>query len=408
MRIEANPLFDEKFFAPALRLVRDYSRNARRGDDGLDDESFVRLGLQRALDGDESGRCFLQALGDNGQPLARSTWFDAFQSQRRLAVTAEVADVSYAQFEKELAGRDWLGAFEELNDRAVWAFDGHQIEHACHAQRDGKARAVPAGLIYGMCLHSGLMRPIDWFQGDGQRRHEWPVFKGRLPSVLARDRRVCLPIAVVDPAYIDIMHWSQLKRLKQAVFISREKENMKPEVISHYPFDPEDPVNRGVIADEMAGYSCAYLRRIRYRDPETKEELVFITTDPWLRPGLVALLYLMRWKIEKAYDVFKNRLFVRKAWGNGKTSLLQQGHFLTLLHNLLTLLLNDLEQDGITETKVLRRQAPRHTDTPSRRMVRHVHIHTAQFIRAVRNLIASATRWDDALPILKLRLESYL
>ena len=360
------------------------------------------------LDGDESGRAFLQALGDGGTALARTTWFDALQSSRRLAVVEEVARESYGQFERRLEGRDWLGEFPELKQRAVWAIDGHQIEHACHAHRDAKDRAVPAGLLYGLCLHSGLMRPMDQFQGDGKRRHEWPVFKKGWRAWLARDQRPLLPIAVVDPAYIDILFWTVEKLRKQAVFISREKENMKPTAIARNPFDAADPVNLGVEADEQAGYCYGYLRRIRYTDPSTGETYIFITTDSALRPGVVALLYLMRWKIEKAYDVFKNKLFATKAWANGRTALLLQGHFQTLLHNLFTLLLHRLEGEGVKEEKVLRRRAANPSIVPTRRMLPHVHTLTCQFIRAVRTLVARSSLWSEALPLFKLRLESYL
>jgi len=41
-------------------------------------------------------------------------------------------------------------------------------------------------------------------------------------------------------------------------------------------------------------------------------------------------------------------------------------------------------------------------------MVRHVQTLTCQFIRAVRNLIARSSGWDEALPLFKLRLECYL
>ena len=124
---ESTLSFDVAFFEPAVQLLRDRCRAARTGTDGLTDERYLRLGLQRVLDGDESGPAFWQTLGDGGTPLPRSTWFDALQSSRRLAVVEEVARESYGQLERRLEGRDWLGAFPELKERAVWAIDGHQI-----------------------------------------------------------------------------------------------------------------------------------------------------------------------------------------------------------------------------------------------------------------------------------------
>ena len=48
-------------------------------------------------------------------------------------MVAEVATRSYEIFTRYLTRRDWLAAFPELKDRAVWAVDGHQIAHASHA-----------------------------------------------------------------------------------------------------------------------------------------------------------------------------------------------------------------------------------------------------------------------------------
>ncbi len=169
---------------PALDLLRDYTRGARR-DGALDDETFVRLGLRRALDGDESGRAFLQARGDAGEGVARTTWFDAWQSRRRLSLIEQMAGRSYAVMERLLQERDWLGAFPELGERAVWAVDGHQIEHACHALRDRKGEQVPVGVTYGLCLHTGLMRPLGCFQVEGKRGHEWPLFKQQVATLAA-------------------------------------------------------------------------------------------------------------------------------------------------------------------------------------------------------------------------------
>jgi hypothetical protein len=398
---------------PALGLLRDYTRGAREGG-SLDDATFVRLGLRRALDGDESGRAFLQARGGAGEALARATWFDAWQSDRRLGMIGQMAAHSYAVMERLLQERDWLGAFPELTGRAVWAVDGHQIEHACHATRDAKGGQVPVGVSYGLCLHTGLMRPLGCFQAAGWRGHEWPLFQKRWTTWLRLDKRPLLPVIVADPAYIDVLFWAQQKIQRQAVIITREKQNMKPTVISANPFDADDPVNRGVLADELAGYTYAQLRRIRYRDPATGEEFIFITTDTSLQPGLVALLYLLRWKIEKSYDVFKNKFRVRKAWSNGPVAALMQGHFMALLHNLLTVLLVALEQAGLTEDKVLERRAaararqPPEQRVPAQEMVRHALCLTCQFIRLVRHCLRENMPWKLALPLFECRLRIYL
>lgn len=99
------------------------------------------------MEGDESGRAFLQTLADQPQvqTLAKSPWLDAFQSSRRLDLIAKVATNSYHHFERVVEDRDWLGAFPELKDSPVWAVDGHQIQHASHAIKDGNGRSRALG-----------------------------------------------------------------------------------------------------------------------------------------------------------------------------------------------------------------------------------------------------------------------
>ena len=404
---------DETFFEPALRLLRHYCRH-RRDTPSLSDERFVRESLRRVLGHWDSGRDFLQARQEDGEDLARATWFGGLHSRRRADLVAEVATRSYELFDRFLQPRDWLQEFPELAGRAVWAVDGHQIEHASHAARDRKDELVSVGLLYGLCLHSGLQRALLPFQGDGVRRHEWPVFKQHLPNWLAQDRGGLLPIVIGDPAYIDVLFWFEQKRRRQAVIITREKENMKPLIIGPNGFDPQDPVNRGVETDELAGYTDAPLRRIVYRDPLSGERFVFLTTETTLRPGLIALLYFLRWKIEKVFDVAKNKLHQQKAWANGDTAAHLQAHCIALTHNLLTLLLATLEQAGVRELKVERKHAarrkacPKAKRVPAQEMVRHAAQLTCQFIRLVRYYLDHKTPWRIALPRFQLRLEAYL
>lgn len=233
-----------------------------------------------------------------------------------------------------------------------------------------------------------------------------------LPRWLQQDRGKMIPIVVGDPAYIDVLYWTEQKRLRQALIITREKEGMKPTVIARHAFDPLDPVNRGVEADEMAGYTYAYLRRIVYCDPASGERFVFLTTETELRPGLIALLYLLRWKIEKVFDVFKNKFHQQKAWAIGMVAAHTQAHLTALTHNLLTLLLATLELAGIREQKVERKQAariqacPASQRVPAQEMVRHAAQRTCQFIRLLRHCLAHHTLWRDALPL--FRLQAYL
>jgi len=167
--------FDEEFFGPALTLLHDYCR-AESTDGALPDARFIRLGLRRCLDHYDSGRDFLQALADRGEPLARATFSKRCTSPRRLVILEEVATRLATHAAQALAEVDWLASVPGLADREVWAVDGHQIEHACHALRDAKGARVPPGGLFALDLHQGLMHAWDAHQGDGWRTHESRLF----------------------------------------------------------------------------------------------------------------------------------------------------------------------------------------------------------------------------------------
>ncbi len=129
---------------------------------------------------------------------------------------------------------------------------------------------------------------------------------------------------------------------------------------------------------------------------------------------MVALLYFLRWKIEKIFDVTKNKLHQQKAWANGTVAAQIQAHGIALTHNLLTVWLASLEAAGIREVKVERKQAarvqarPAEKRVPAQEIVRHAAQLTCQFIRLLRHCLVHKTPWRAALPLFQLRLEAYL
>lgn len=417
--IERRGLFDGEFFRPALTILHDYCRSELTGG-ALPDARFIRLGLRRCLDRYDSGRDFLQELADLGEPLARATFFDALHQSRRLAIVAEVAARLAAHAATELAEVDWLASVPGLADRDVWAVDGHQIEHACHALCDAKQAHVPPGCLFALNLHQGLIHMLDAYQGDGRRTHEMKAFRACLPAHLERCRLPGRPIFVGDMAYIDGPFWTRqrLTRAKSPMLITRQKDNMKPLSYGSLPFDRANPLNAGVLDYEMVGFdNCLNMWRVTYKDPENGAEFVFLTTDGTLLPGIVALLYRLRWKIEKTFNTFKSKLHLTTAWANGNTAQEIQAHFSVLTHNLLALLLHRLDAEhAITEQKLIER----HEVAAAARTARGIPHHpfylvaklalqlSCQFIRLVRTLLNRPLPWREALPLFRLRLTTYI
>jgi hypothetical protein len=421
------PLQDH-LFAPVLDVLHHHARHTWECPE-IPDEEFLRLGCRRVLSQARSGRDFLQHQQEHGAPeLKRAAFFAALHSPRRQALLHECATQLYRQGSRQLAqeGLDLLAAFGCLRHRAVWAVDGHQIEHACHALKDPKGAYVGAKSLYLLCLHTGLLHNLSPVQGEGIYRHELPVLRQHLPAWLQPQHRgrAHAPILVLDPAFVDKQFWTRMKLLGQAgaVAITRTKENMKPERYAALGWDAQDPVNLGVQAQHLVGFDGAItMRLIRYADPETGEVYEFLTTEMDLPPGLIAWLYLLRWRIEKVFDTAKNKLQETKAWATGTVAQSIQGHFFALTHNLLVLFRHALDtRHGVRETKLIekRKKALAQREQRAQAAGRRVHpLHwkmpavvqlSLQFIRTVRNYLWQQVSLAACLARLEAMLKAYL
>jgi len=425
-----NPLLLDQLLAPVQEVITHYTRQGRVCS-GISDEDFTRLGVWRTLSQACSGRDFLQQQREVfDTALQRSSFFDTLHSARRLRFLAEASFQVYARGRKrqQKQGADLLAAFPELNVRSVWAIDGHKIEHACHALRDAQGRQVAPNTLYALCLHSGLLCHLAPVQGDGEYHHEMPVFRAALPEFSQRERprrgRTRPPLIIVDPAYVDHAFWDQQRQMRQAgaLMIMRAKEDCAPLQVQARAFDGQDPVNTGVEADERVTFAGgAVLRRVRYTDPESGLRYEFLTTDLELRPGVIAWLYLLRWRIEKVFDTAKNKLEEFKAWASGEVARQIQGHFLALCHNLLVLFRGLLDHHfGIREEKLERRrleQLDRREQVAEAQGARLHPLHrwmptivqlSVQFIRSLRNQIIAHLSFRQALPQIRAMLVAYV
>jgi hypothetical protein len=339
-----------------LRRGLDRTRQVRACE-RFPDEEFLFAGVERVLGAYDSGRDWLQRRRDQGRgSVARATAFDALNSPRREAMTRDVAAALQRDFVRQFAdeGVDHLAAFPELKDWTVLACDGHAVEHACHAARDGRGRHVADSGLYTLDLRTGLSAFLKPVGGDGRHAHEWPAFRAAIRE-LRPDTRV---LFVEDRAFIDLTRWDRYRR--RALYqITRLKENMYPVEETPLPFDRDDPVNAGVRRYTRArfhGVPGAFLLST-YRDPETRETYTFLSSLPeGFRPGVLAWLYFLRWGIEKLYDTFKNKLHETKAWANSPTAAALRPRFISMTYNLLLWLQHRLHRDfGIADEKVERK-----------------------------------------------------
>lgn len=420
----SNPRLLDQFLSPAVHILDHYVRGVYRAGP-LDDFRFVRLGISRVLSQAASGRDFLQMAREVFQEdLARSSFFDSLHCSRRCRVLADLNAALVTRTRGNL--EDLLAHFPDLQDIPVFAVDGHHLEHAVHSPNDHKGKKVSSNNLYLLCLHTGFLSNLGVVQGDGRHGHEMPAFRNRIESWLrsgpkAKGKR--LPIFVGDPAFVDKVFWTRMVlEGNRARFITRTKANMKPTIYCAYDWNREKPVNEGVQADLSVGFDGAVTQRIiRYRDPESGVDYEFLTSVKDLEPGLIAVLYLTRWRIEKLFDTTKNKLEETKAWAVGPVAQEIRAHLVALTHNLLVLLRRKLEQEqGIREEKVEQKRVTQLIQRRTRaqalgRKVAAVHKLlpavvqlTAQFIRALRNAILAGRRWTAALGLLRAATKSYL
>jgi len=424
MNLHGNPRLLDQVLAPAVHILDNYVRGVYR-DGPLDDFRFVRLGVCRVLSQAASGRDFLQIAREVLQEeVARASFFDSLHCQRRSTVLADLNAMLVSRSRGAVA--DLLAQFPEVRDIPVYAVDGHHIAHAVHSPKDPQGEKVSANNLYLLCLHTGLLSNLGVVQGDGRHGHEMPVFRSQVvPWLLTRHPRKgkAAPIFIGDPAFVDKVFWTRMVvDGNRARFITRTKSNMKPTIYSSRAWEASQPINEGVQADLSVGFDGAMtMRLIRYRDPESGVDYEFLTSVMDLEPGLVAVLYLMRWRIEKLFDTTKNKLEETKSWAVGPVAQETRAHLVALTHNLLVLLRGELERShGIREEKVERKREAQLLQRHARaqalgRKVAAVQKllpvavqMTAQFLRSLRNGILSGMRWASALELLRASTKAYL
>ena len=332
-----SPLAD-RFFAP-LTGIADRCPAARSCPE-LPDLSWLHLGITRVLEDEPSGRAFLQSISADWHRVpARSSFFDSLASRRRLRFCREANAALCAVMARTLT--DPLAAWPGLAEFAVFAGDGHFHAAAVHDPRQPDGTRHATGHLYALDLRTHAMHHID--VGDQVARlkeHDMRTLKRQDPAALRMGTPAGRKVLIVwDRAGIDLAWWYQCKHRHGIYFLSRPKDNMVFEGGPALAFDAADPVNTGVLADELVAPAThmRHMRRITFIDPVEGVPWQILTNEHTLAPGLLVKLYRMRWDIEKVYDEFKNKLLEKKAWATSATAKCMQGEFLCLAHNLMVL-----------------------------------------------------------------------
>jgi len=110
--------------------------------------------------------------------------------------------------------------------------------------------------------------------------------------------------------------------------VTRSKSNMNARRVYSAKVDRTS----GIICDQsiaLNGYYIAkdypeHLRRIRLKDPTTKQTLVFLTNNTTLPPLTIAALYKSRWQVELFFKWIKQHLRIKKFLDNSENAVKTQ------------------------------------------------------------------------------------
>jgi hypothetical protein len=200
-----------------------------------------------------------------------------------------------------------LAAFHSLREFDIYAADGHFWEAATHDEKSYKrgSKDNPAkfitGNIFALCLRNHRLRHLTLADKRLTRpQHDLSALKRLDTNALRLDagkgRKV---LYVYDRAIIDFGLWAQIKR-HGIYIITRNKANLALQTCAQLTWDQAEALNAGVLADTLVGASGHMVRKIAYRDPLSDEIYEFLTnlTDTQIAPGLIAMLYKMRWDVD--------------------------------------------------------------------------------------------------------------
>jgi len=151
---------------------------------------------------------------------------------------------------------------------------------------------------------------------------------------------------IMDRGYVD---FSRLYKIHQtgAFFVTRAKKNMDIRRLYSNATDR----STGIISDQVIAvngvYSSKdypeYLRKVRFKDPETKKILVFITNNTALPPLMIAALYKNRWQVELFFKWIKQHLRIKRFLGTSENAVKIQIWSAVASYVLIAIIKKELE-----------------------------------------------------------------
>jgi hypothetical protein len=156
---------------------------------------------------------------------------------------------------------------------------------------------------------------------------------------------------ILDRGYVD---YERLFRIHQssAFFVIRAKDNLQ----FRRMYSNKVNEDNGVLLDQTVKLTGFYvskkypkkLRRIRFYDEETDNDLEFLSNNFDLKAEEIAQLYKYRWKVELFFKWIKQHLKIKSFWGQSKNAVKIQVYSAIIAYCLVALVRNKLKVDRST------------------------------------------------------------
>ena len=277
--------------------------------------------------------------------FAQLTYRDSLRDTA-ICLEAQSAKLYHMGFRSPVARATLADANEMRDWRLYAAFAQALIVQARKLYADDAFGADLANTAYALdtttidlCLSLFPWAPFERSRG-AVKMHTQMDLRGNIPVFVHIDHGrsydtdildVMVPeagaIYVMDRGYVD---FARLRRLDtaSAFFVVRAKKTLRFERRTSHPIDKSN----GLQCDQsivLASPSSRRLypdtlRRIRYRDPETGQRLVFLTNNFALPAQTIPTLYRCRWQIELFFKWIKQNLRIKSFFGRSENAVKTQ------------------------------------------------------------------------------------
>jgi len=153
---------------------------------------------------------------------------------------------------------------------------------------------------------------------------------------------------ILDRGYVDYARLFKIHK-SLAFFVTRAKDNFACRRIYSSPVNK----NEGVQCDQTVLLTGHYakqdypdkLRRIKYFDKETNNNLIFLTNNFALDASLIARLYKQRWQVELFFKWLKQHLRIKAFYGTTQNAVFTQIWIAVSVYVLVAIIKRKLKLD---------------------------------------------------------------